>query len=146
MWLAIASDEPLHERVIYSFKMPRWQKDLINTLFPFLRVCEISLEQTNAFTPILIQMRNCILFEDIPQYIGWNISRAYFNKYLDFKSVVQNDRIYLSRRAYEESNDLEARVVDHELVSRLLMGYGFTTIYPEQHSILEMQQILCPLP
>jgi len=145
IWVALLNSPELSSLPLYSYKLPSWQKDLLNKIAPNLNICELTLEDTTANRPLKIELRDCYIFEEIPQYLGWNITRAYFRDTLDKYSngaSHRTKRIYLSRRQYEINNNLQPRVHDHKLVANLLSAYKFKTVYPEDHCILDIQLML----
>lgn len=152
---------------IIAFKMPSWQLKLLHDLFEPLEK-NLSLIDLTYFTPshrniLLLHTKNTIIFEDVPQWLGLQVSRAFFREYLQssvksifnisntfrqseylFPSKMTN-LIYLSR-AYHETvhatNKNERRVLDYKDVAHLLYNLGFTIVFPENHTIISLQKML----
>lgn len=145
IWIAVSNSAQLSSLPVFAYKLPSWQKALLNKITPNLNFYEISLNETAPQRPLQIKLVDCYVFEDIPQFLGWNITRAYFKDVIDKHPGGVNQRekrIYLSRRKYEISNNLEPRVHDHKLIASLMTACKFKIVYPEEHAIIDIQIML----
>ena len=153
--------EIFHDFKILGFTLPMWQKSLLSDCYSKMmeRFEEIDLSD---FRPsngklLLIQSSMSFFFEDIPQWLGFQHSRAIFRNLVKSRSMkasadliklnqnTQNQMIYLTRSFYEKQNKLPLngqRVIDYIKIAKLLHKHGFLIIFPEKHDILFLQELL----
>lgn len=146
---------------ILGFKLPMWQKILLSDCYPKImgKFVEIDLSD---FGPkngnlLLIESSESFFFEDIPQWLGFQQSRAIFRKLITSRLIkglgdssklhknIRNQRIYLSRSFFEQKNNLPTdrrRVLDYIKLAKLLNKHGFLIVFPDNHQILFLQKLL----
>jgi len=146
---------------ILGFKLPMWQKILLNNCYPKMmaKFEEIDLSEFGPSNGklLFIQSSRSVFFEDIPQWLGYQHSRAIFRKLLTSRLTkglgdsaklnqnFRNQRIYLSRSFFEQQNNLPAnrrRVMDYIKLAKLLNKHGFLILFPDNHHILFLQELL----
>jgi len=143
------------------FKMPSWQEDLIATCFTY-KPEDFHCINLADYTPangkfLLLRTEECFIFEDIPQWLGFQHARSYMRNRIhnntaygrlstvNYASDMIHSRYYLSRSKHEILSRIrpeERRIIDHVEVAKLLHKYNFTILFPEDHDILTIQRLL----
>ena len=146
----------ISDRGITAFRQPNWQWKFIDNNFRILSdsdnsktIVELGGYQANFGQIALLEFHNSIFFEDIPQWLGFKYSRAFFRrKYKEENDNRKKDTlIYLSRVMHErnitkENNDSYYRVADYNKICKSVNDLGGMIVFPELHSIDNMQRLL----